>query len=239
MLNVFISGLTRQSGKTLVTAGLAATMQSLSYSTCVYKPIQTGAKLLNGFKSSPDLAALKIIDPNINTLSTYLLTSLESPFVGAYEDNVKIDINTIYNEFRALSSAADCSLVEGSNSISTPVAQYMTEIDIVKTLRLPLVLVVNPFKNKIDSVIAGLNYINSNKVNFLGIIINQYDEDSEILEVKYFPQIIKEYSNVKILGILPKYDEKTRLAPEVLIADVINKVNIEAIFGLKIAKLNY
>ena len=43
MLNVFISGLERQSGKTIVTAGLAATMQSLSYSTSVYKPIQTGA----------------------------------------------------------------------------------------------------------------------------------------------------------------------------------------------------
>ena len=65
MLNVFISGLERQSGKTIVTAGLAATMQSLSYPTSVYKPIQTGATELNGFKSSPDLALIKRVDSNI------------------------------------------------------------------------------------------------------------------------------------------------------------------------------
>ncbi len=40
MLSVFISGFESQTGKTIVTAGLAATMQSLSYSTNVYKPIE-------------------------------------------------------------------------------------------------------------------------------------------------------------------------------------------------------
>ena len=67
MLNIFISGLEPQTGKTLVASGIAATMQSLSYSTSVYKPIQTGAKILNGFKSSPDLLAIKRVDPDINT----------------------------------------------------------------------------------------------------------------------------------------------------------------------------
>ena len=54
MLNVFISGLERQSGKTIVTAGLAATMQRVAYTTSDYKPIQTGGTELSGFKSKPD-----------------------------------------------------------------------------------------------------------------------------------------------------------------------------------------
>ncbi len=237
MLKVFISGLERQTGKTLVTAGLAATMQSLSYSTNVYKPIQTGAQNLGGFKRSPDLMMIKSIDPNISVQSTYMMSGTASPFVSSYEDGVKIDINTIYNEFLASANMSDCSIIEGCNSISTPIAQYLTEIDIVKSLKIPLVLVVNPSKTTIDSVISGLNYVENAKVKFSGIIINQYDENSANLEQKYFPQIIKEYSNAEILGILPSYEDTKNLAPEILIADILNRIDIEKIFGLKIAKL--
>lgn len=237
MLNVFISGLEPKTGKTIVTAGLAATMQSLSYSTCVYKPIQTKAEMLNGFKVSPDLALIKRVDSNITTSSTYLLKSSASPLVGAYEDGVKIDVNTIFLEFQAASQLTDCNIVEGVNSISTPIAQYLTEIDIVKSLKLPLILVVNPKKTPIDNVITALNFIQASKVNFLGVIINQYNEDSEILEEKYYPQILKEYTDVKILGMLPDYGKISLISPETLISDVLNRLELESIFGLEIAKL--
>ena len=147
MLKVFISGLERQTGKTIVTAGLAATMQSLSYSTSVYKPIQTNATLLHGFKTSPDLTVIKKFDPNITTDSTYVLRSSAPPFISSYEDNVKINLTTIYTEFQASAKMTDCQIVEGSHSISTPIAEHLTEIDIVKTLNLPLILVVDTKKN--------------------------------------------------------------------------------------------
>lgn len=215
MLNIFISGLERQTGKTLVTSGLAATMQSLSYSTSVYKPIQTGAKILNGFKSSPDLSVIKRIDSNINTLSTYMISGSESPFVSAYEDKVSISIDTIFNEYRTMSNLTECNIVEGSNSIASPIADNMTEVDIIRGLRLPLVLVINPSKTSMDKVLMGLNYITSNKINLLGVVINQYNENSENLEEKYFPQILKEYTEgVNILGSLPDYGDTSKLAPE-------------------------
>ena len=237
MLNVFISGVEKQSGKTLVCAGLAATMQSLSYSTCFYKPIQSNAIDMNGFKSSPDLSLVKNFDTNISTQSTYVLEGGNSPFVASYEDNIKIDINTIITEYRSLSATSDCCIVEGSNSISTPVEQYLTELDIVKALKIPLVLVINPKKNSLDAVISAIKYIQSEGVNMLGLIFNQYDVDCKNIEEKYFPQIIKEYSNSDILGYLPNYEDIENLQPEMLIDDVLNKINIEEIFRLKIAKL--
>lgn len=60
---------------------------------------------------------------------------------------------------------------------------------------------------------------------------------SEDLEEKYFPQILKEYANINILGILPDYGNIANLTPDTLIADILNKVKIEEIFGLEIAKL--
>ena len=133
---------------------------------------------------------------------------------------------------------SDCQIVEGSHSISTPIAEHLTEIDIVKTLNLPLILVVDVKKTPIERVITGLNYIHTNHCRFLGVILNRYNENSEILEQKYYPQILKEFTGVNILGQLPDYDRIDTFAPEILISDILNMVNIEEIFGLKIAKLN-
>ena len=72
MLNIFITSSEKKSGKTFITAGLAATMKSLGYSTCVYKPIQTNGIEINGFMQSPDLTFVKTIDPYINTHFSYI-----------------------------------------------------------------------------------------------------------------------------------------------------------------------
>jgi|InofroStandDraft_1065614.scaffolds.fasta_scaffold00015_88 dethiobiotin synthetase len=232
MLSVFISGFESQTGKTIVTAGLAATMQSLSYSTNVYKPICMNSESVSW------LEFIKKVDSNISTEVSYVLKSNLSPFVGAYEEGLNIDVNTIFSTYQACAQIKDCNLIEGTNCISTPVARNMTEIEIVKMLKLPLVMVVNPKKTSIDKVISGLRYIQSERVEFLGVIINCFDENSENLEEKYFAEILKEFTDVKILGYLPDYGDISTLAPETLIADVLNNIDIEKVFGLKIAKLN-
>ena len=238
MLKVFISGLEKQSGKTIIAAGLAATMQSLSYSTTVYKPIQTNASMLHGFKTSPDLTVIKKFDPNISTDSTYVLQGSAPPFVSSYEDKIKIEMNTIYNDYLNADKMSDCLIVEGANSISVPILEHCTEIDIVKTLNLPLILVINTKKTPIERVLTGISYIQSNHCRLLGVILNQYDEDSQNLEEKYYPQILKEFVPVNILGTIPDYDKISTFSPELLIADILNRVDIEQIFGVKIAKLN-
>lgn len=232
MLSVFVSGFERQTGKTIVTAGLAATMQSLSYSTNVYKPVCID------FENTDGLNFIKNVDSNISTEISYTLKSSLSPFVGAYEDGVNIDVNTIFSTYQVCLQHNDCNLVEGANSFSTPVAPNMTEIDIVKMLKLPLIMVVNPKVTSIDKVISGLKFIQSERIEFLGVIINCFDENSGNLEHKYFAQILKEFTNVNILGKLPDYGDISTLAPETLIADVLNNIDIEKVFGLKIAKLN-
>lgn len=59
MLQLFITGVKPNSGKTFVTAGLAATMQSLGYTSAVYLPVQTGALERDGYIQAPDLVYIK------------------------------------------------------------------------------------------------------------------------------------------------------------------------------------
>lgn len=238
MLNVFISGLVKQSGKTLITAGLAGTMQSLGYSTSVYKPIQTGSVVENSTPIFQDLKAVNNFDINVKTSGTYAFKSSLTPLVSAYEDESKIEITEIYKGFQESIQKTECHIVEGSNSIFSPVDEKRTEADIVNLLGLPLVLVVNPKISSLGEVISAINYVMNKQVRLLGIIVNDIDINSENLEEKYFPQLVKEYTNVNILGLIPHYENIKELLPETVIADILNRVEIEKIFSLKIAKLN-
>lgn len=238
MLSIFVSGLNKQTGKTIVTAGIAGTMQSLSYSTSVYKPIETSAIENDKKLCSTDLSAVNNFDSNIKTSCSYLFKSPFTPIAAAYEASTKIDLQKIYNDYLSNIQMTECHIVEGSNSIASPIDEKNTEVDIVKMLGLPLVLVLNPRKSTIEDALMGINYINTQKLNLLGVIINDYDKNSLYIEEKYFPQFITEYTDAKLLGTLPHYADIRDLTPEMLIADVLNNINIEEIFGFKIAKLN-
>ena len=102
MFNIYISSANKNDGKTFITAGIAATMQSLGYTTSVYKPIQTGGKELNGFMQSPDLTFIKSIDPYINTNFTYLFRSKAEPLIAAENENDFIDIDLIIEYYNNL-----------------------------------------------------------------------------------------------------------------------------------------
>ena len=80
MLSVYIAGLKKGTGKTLLSAGLAGTMQSLSYATSYFKPIQTGSNLLND-----DADFLNRIDKNIKTFTSYKFQSISFPLVVSYK----------------------------------------------------------------------------------------------------------------------------------------------------------
>ncbi len=238
MLSLYIAGLKKQTGKTVVAAGLACTMQSLSYATSYFKTIQTGAEFINGKLQSQDILLMNKFDSNIKCASSYVLESALPPLVSAYESDVKkIDIQKISNDYRACIQMTDCHIIEGSNSVSTPVDEKKTEIDLINTLHEPVILVVNPKKSSLDDVILGMNYINQNKTNLLGVIVNDYDKDSSNLEEKYYPHLIKEYTDAKLLGFFPHYENFDNIGADILISDTLNNLNIEDIFGIEIAKL--
>ena len=238
MFNVFVSGLDKGCGKTIVTAGIAATMQSLGYSTSIYKPFQLGATNLSGFKKSPDIETIKYFDQNIEAKTTYLFSSTNSPFVSCYEDDMKIDIENVYEDYSKFSTFYDFNFVEGSNSISNPIIDNYTEIDLINKLQLPCILVINPKTTSLDKLILGLEYVRKHGIKLLGIIFNAIDQNSDNLEEKYYKEIISKFEDINILGTIPYYKDVNIIKPESIISDILTNFDLEKLFNMKIAKLN-
>jgi len=239
MLNIFVTGSDINVGKTFITAGLAATMQSLGYSTCVYKPIQTGSLGQKGFMQSPDLVYVKTIDPYIKTYSTYLLRELATPVIAAEMENIIIDKHAIKKDYDLIANEHDCVITEGTGGIMTPVAPNCLIADVAVALDLPLVIVIS--LNSLDTINHTLLTVNqaiSKGLNIRGIIINNFSDDSETIDMKTAPRLIEEYSDAKILGIVKSFYDPKKINPNDLITEILNGIDIESVFDVKIAKLD-
>lgn len=233
MLELYITGVEQKNDKIFVTAGLVSTMQSLGYSTGVYKPVDIGAREQGGFLQSDDLLFVKACDIHIKTYFTYILRENISPILSAAKEEIIIEKNIIKRDFQSIKNINECLIVDGLWGLATPYGKNFLEEDIAKLLNLPLVLTVSAENSDINNAILSINRAKESNQNLRGIIINNYSEDS--INKKLIPKIIEEYTDVKILGTLPHMEKS--IDPSDLIGEVLNGIDIEKVFDIDIAKL--
>ncbi len=236
MLSLYIASTELKAGKTFITAGLAATMQSLDYSTCVYKPIQTSGIEINGFMQSPDLTYVKTIDPYIETYFTYLFKSDCEPLIAAEKEHEFIDLDLILHEYKSIIEKYDCSILDGSNGIMSPLTPEYTTMDMLRILKVPMLLVITPSQEAVNNALLILNLAKEKGVNVRGAVINNIPEFSDSAKITSIPRIIEEYSDAKILGLVNRMQDKFN--PNDLITSILNGIDIESVFDIKIAKLD-
>jgi dethiobiotin synthetase len=236
MLEIFVTEANTLSEKTLISAGIAATMQSLNYQSCVYKPIETGVIKKNGFEQSVDLAQVKGIDPYVSISSTYMLKEDTNPYISAEIENIRIDKNLIKSEYEILTKEADCVITVGTHGLSTPLGINFLESDLINYLKIPVIVIVNSDANAINQTLLTLKHAEDKNLEIRGVIINDNAENRK--ELKHLPRLIEEYSNAKILGIVQAFSFKNCDASEI-ITHILNGIDIESVFNIKIAKLNF
>ncbi len=236
MLSLYVASTELKAGKTFISAGLAATMQSLDYATCVYKPVQTSGIEINGFMQSPDLTYIKTIDPYIETYFTYLFKSDCEPLIAAEKEHESIDIELIVQEYKNITEKYDCSILDGSNGIMSPLTSGCTTLDLLKLLHVPLLLIITPSPEAINNALLILNLASSRGIKIRGAIINNIPEFSNSVKITSIPRIIEEYTDAKILGLVNRLEDKFN--PNDLITSILNGIDIESVFGIKIAKLD-
>lgn len=237
MLNLYITSAKKGEGKTFLSAGIAATMQSLGYASSVYKPVQTSGIEINGFMQSPDLTFIKSVDPYINTKFTYLFKSNSEPLIASEKENNPIDIETINKDYQKIMSLSDCTIVDGDHGLLSPVSSGFQNIDILKKLQLPVLLVVTPGNDSINNALLSIYTAQEKGLDIRGVVINKITDDCPKELLTSITRVIEEYTNVKIMGILPDLGEK--IIPEELITGILNGLDIESIFKVKIEKLDF
>ncbi len=233
-MNLFVMSDKQGSGKTFIIAGLAATMQSLGYSVGYYKPIQTGSLNQNGFLASQDVAFIKKIDPNLNAVTSYVFQTDAIPILAAKKENIIVKPEVIVKDYLKLRKTSEIVFVESCGGLMTPLARKMKIVDLVDAIQTSVLLVVEPTKDVLEKVLLMINYARHNNIDIRGIILNKFIKSSD-LDIKKLPALIEAYSGIPIVGIV-RY--QAQVTPSGLIDTVLQSIDLETIFGMKIPKLN-
>ena len=237
MLNLYVTSPEKGEGKTFITAGLAGVMQSLGYKTAVYKPVQTSGIEKNGFMQSPDLTYVKGIDPYIETHFTYLFKGSGDILSASEAENTTVDLDYIFKDAKKFAISSDCIPLDGDGGLLTPIAPAIQNIDLVNKLQTPILFVVTPNENSINNILLSIYTAKEKGAQINGVIINNIKEGEDNKTLTTLIRIIEEFTDVKVLGMVPNLGKN--IEPEELITGMLNGIDVESVFNVKIAKLDF
>lgn len=239
-MNIFVTGTGLNIGKTFVSVGLIALMQSLGYKCGLYKPIQIGVEEKNNFLFASDANFAQRMDPFIKTKTTYLFRPKTTPVLASEFEKTDIEMNSIIKDFNEIKDEAEILMTEDCGGLALPLTPTLYVSDIAKVLKLPILIIVPPEENALNQTLLAINYAIQQGLNIRGVIINKYPQATNDITLRNLPRLIEEYSPAKVLGLVKDITPTTHrfpLSPSMLIDTILNSIDVEKVFDMKIPKL--
>ena len=191
-MNLFITGIGTNVGKTVVSAILTEAMQA-DY----WKPIQSGT--IEGMDSN----TVKSLISNSKTVihpETYLLEEPLSPHFAAKIDGITIELDKI-----KLPKTENDLIIEGAGGLLVPINSTHYVIDIAKQMDCEIVLVISSYLGCINHSLLSIDYLLRNQFKIKALVFNGEFEP----EVK---QSIVDYVKNALIIDVPQIKELSKSA---------------------------
>ncbi|HSE13106.1 MAG TPA: dethiobiotin synthase [Rudaea sp.] len=215
-MSVFITGTDTGIGKTVVSATLLAALNAAGSRAVGMKPVASGCRQTRfGWRNddAEALIACSFGDPAYATVNPYALAEPVAPHLAARTAGVDIRLDPIATAFAALSTKADCVVVEGAGGWAVPLSPALMQADLARALKLPVILVVGLRLGCINHAILSARAIAADGAALIGWIGNQVDPAMARLDDNL--ATLREHLPAPCLGVLPHDAEAApkRLAP--------------------------
>jgi len=181
-MNLFITGIGTNVGKTIVSAILTESLKA-DY----WKPVQSGVL---DVKDSDTIKSLISNSKTIIHPEIYLLNEPLSPHFAAKLDGIEINIELIH-----LPQTNNHLIIEGAGGLLVPLNQTHFVVDIAKKIECQIVLVISNYLGCINHTLLSINYLKANNFKIHSLVFNG-DFENEVKE-----PIIKSLHNTNILHI--------------------------------------
>jgi len=206
---VFITGTDTGVGKTIVTAGLISLFIDEGLDVGVMKPIETGCLRRNGRLVPRDATLLKEVSgskDDLSLINPYQFSKPLAPLIASEIDHKEIELEKISSAYRRLKKNHDLIFVEGAGGLLVPLTRRSTNLDLIRKLDLPLIIVVGSRLGAVNHTLLTINWAKENGVKVIGILINHppfHSTLSKNLAEKTNPRLIRYFTEVPILGTIP------------------------------------
>ncbi|MBA4349442.1 MAG: dethiobiotin synthase [Thermodesulfovibrio sp.] len=229
---IFITGTDTDVGKTVVSALIARAFISRGIKVGVMKPVETGCINDKGILIPPDGVFLKKmaqVDDSIDLIVPVRFEHPLAPMVASQLGGTSVEVDRLINAYKNLSNKYDFVVVEGIGGLLVPLTRigyrgggscYFVS-DLVKELKLPLIIVTRPTLGTINHTLLTVNHALKENIKVPGIIINCNEPSKDGIAEKTNPGVLKELSPVPVLGIVPYIENIT--------ADTLDEIALKVI----------
>lgn len=203
MKAIFVAGTDTGVGKTLITGLLAGYFIGKGKSVVTQKWVATGK--VDDINSHWKIMGL-VPKESKGLILPYTFKLAASPHLAAGYERKLIDKKKIKKSFLILSQRYDVVVVEGTGGLLVPIDRKSLLIDIVKDLKLPVLLVSHNRLGAINHTLLSIEALKNRGISLIGVVFNNLSKEKEAI-LENNQKIIRKISGVTVLGALPKSDK--------------------------------
>ena len=178
MHGLFVTGTDTGCGKTEISLGLMAAVQTTGAKVLGMKPVASGCTPSPDGLRNDDAVRLRAqgsSEAPYGLVNPYAFAPPIAPHIAAGEAGIEIRLPTIEQAYRALAGEADQVIVEGVGGWRVPLGRNLFVSDIPRALGLPVILVVGLKLGCINHALLTVESIQSSGGVLLGWVANQVD----------------------------------------------------------------
>lgn len=192
MKQYFVTSIHTDGGKTLISSLLVKGLNAH-----YWKPIQSGLEI----RDTKTVAEQSGVPAHKLLKEAYLLKSPESPHSAAAKDGITIDLEQV-----VLPPINGNLIVEGAGGILVPINDDQTILDLIKKLKLPVLLVIPTYLGCINHSLLTLSELKRHEVELAGIIFNG-EESAEAQKIIVQKSGVERVIRIPVLSV----DNRTEL----------------------------
>ena len=202
--SVFITGTDTDIGKTFVSVGLCLALEEKKLNVGYFKPFQSGAK--NGI--APDIEELKKYS-DIEARFSYLFEGEVSPHLASILLDKETNLEKVKKDLVDFSKSKDFIIIEGAGGLYCPAIKGKLFSDVVKELNQEIIIVTTPDLGRINHTLMTIDCAKNQGIKIKGLIINSMPENKTLSQQNFIKEL-KMFTNIEILGIIPKIKNPTK-----------------------------
>ena len=201
---LFVTGTDTGIGKSVASAALLHALRREGRSAVGMKPVASGCERhAEGWRNEDALLlqAASAPRPDYADVNPFALPEPLAPELAAASANVTITLEPILSAFARLRAQADCVVVEGVGGWAAPLTATLDQIDLVRALELPVVMVVGLRLGCINHARLTRQAIEASGARLVGWIANDIDPAMARADDNF--AILHRYLAVPCWGRLP------------------------------------
>jgi dethiobiotin synthetase len=203
---LFITGTDTGVGKTVVAGGIADWFRRRHRRVGVLKPVATGCVSRREGLVSEDaefLAHCADARFPLDVICPQRYAEPLAPSVAAERSKQPLAWDAVQRSMRAIEAGSDVLIAEGVGGVMVPLDGSHTVLDLVRWLRLPVVVVARPDLGTINHTLLTLAALRSVNSTIAGVVINRYPTDTPDAAQETNPRVIERWGKVPLLCITP------------------------------------